>query len=138
MNEWELGKQGIIPHGASVLEGVGSGLEGSVEVGVDLVAAAAGLVEEGELEEGADVGAVGGEGDEDGDVVGVVLGVLAVGVEVDGPVVAAHREGVAAHVPPGPYALRHREPLHRVLVRPPHRLRHRPGPRRRRRHRIQP
>lgn len=99
-------------------------------MGVDLVACAAGLVEEGELEEGADVGALGGEGDEDGDVAGVVLGVLAVGVEVDGPVVAADGEGVAGEVAAGTDALGEGEALDGVLVRPPHRLADRARPRR--------
>jgi hypothetical protein len=42
-----------LPHGSSVLERVGSGLHRPVEVGVDLVASAARLVQEGKLEEGA-------------------------------------------------------------------------------------
>ena len=43
------------------------------------------LVEQRELKQGADVGALGGERDEDGDVGGVVLWVLAVRVEVYRP-----------------------------------------------------
>ena len=50
-----------LPHGSAVFEGVRARLEGAVEVGVDLVLALAALVEERELEERADVGALGGE-----------------------------------------------------------------------------
>lgn len=108
-------------------------------MGVNLVACAAGLVEEGELEEGAYVGALGGEGDEDGDVAGVVLVVLPVGVDVDGPVVAADGEGVAGEVPAGADALGEGEALEGVLVRAPHGLGDRPRPRRpRHRHRANP
>jgi len=112
-------------------------------MGVDLVAGAARLVEEGELEEGADVGAVGGERDEDGDVVGVVLGVLAVRVEVDGPVVSSDGEDVACEVAAGAHALGEGEAPDGELVRAPHRLGDGARPRgrlerrlRRNRHRI--
>jgi len=108
-------------------------------MGVDLVAGAAGLVEEGELEEGADVGALGGEGDEHGDVAGVILVVFPVGVDVDGPVVAADGEGVAGEVSAGADALGEGEALEGVLVRAPHGLSDRPRPRRpRHRHRTNP
>ena len=69
---------------------------------MNLVLLLAALVDERELEEGTHVGALAGEGDEDGDVCGVVLGVLAVGVEVDGPLVPAYREGIARDVLPNP------------------------------------
>lgn len=95
-----------------------------------MLGAVVGLVEEGELKEGTDVGAVAGEGDEDGDIGGVVLGVLAVGVEVDGPVVAADGEGVAGDVLAHAHPLGKRVPSYRHAVRPVHRLRHplRPRP----------
>lgn len=123
------------PHTTAILERIRAALEGSVEMAVDLVLALAALVEERELEEGADVGAVAGEGDEDGDVGGVVLRVLAVGVEVDGPVVATDGEGVAGDVLAHPRALRQGVTLDQEPVRSVHRLRHRPRARRRRRHR---
>jgi hypothetical protein len=123
-----------LPHGAAVLEGVWAGLEGAVEVGVDLVLALAALVEQRELEEGADVGALGGEGDEDGDVGGVVLGVLPVGVEVDRPLVAADGEGLAGDVLPDAHPLGERVALDHEAVGAVHRLRHGAGAGRRRRH----
>lgn len=86
------------------------------------MAAAAGLVEEGEVEEGSDVDAVGGEGDEDGDVAGVVLDVLAVGVEVDGPVVSSDGEDVAGEVAAGAHALGEGEAPDGELVGPLHGL----------------
>jgi hypothetical protein len=92
------------------------------------------LVEERELEERAHVGALGGERDEDGDVGGVVLGVLPVGVEVDRPLVPAHGEGLAGDVLPHAHALGERVALDHEPVRAVHRLRHRPRARRRRRH----
>jgi len=80
-------------------------------VGVDLVLALAALVEERELEERADVGALGGEGDEDGDVGGVVLGVLPVGVEVDRPLEPADGKGLAGDVLAHAHALGERVAL---------------------------
>lgn len=65
---------------------------------MNLVLAGATLVEESELEEGTHVGALAGKGDEYGDIGGVVLGVLAVRVEVNGPLVPSHREIVAGDV----------------------------------------
>lgn len=136
-------KKGFIPHGSPVLEGVWAELERAVKVRVNLVAAAAGLVEEGELEEGSDVDAVGSEGNENGDVVGVVLGVLAVGVEVDGPVVSSDGEDVAGEVAAGAHALGEGVAPYGELVGPPNGLGYRARPRwrrgrspRRNRHRI--
>lgn len=94
------------------------------------MAGAAGLVEEGELEEGADIGALGGEGDEHGDVAGVLLVVFPVRVDVDGPVVTADGEGVAREVSAGADSLGEGEALEGVLVRTSHGLSDRPRPRR--------
>lgn len=76
----------------------------------------AGAIEEGELEEGADVGTLAGEGYEKGDVGRSVLGVLAVGVEVDRPVMAADGEHVGGDVLSDPDALRQREAVDGELV----------------------
>lgn len=67
-------------------------------MGMDLVLPFAALINKGELEERPYVGALAGEGNEDGDIGGVVFGVLAVGVEIDGPLVAADGEVVAGDV----------------------------------------
>lgn len=117
------------PHASAVLEGVGTSIEGAGEVAVDLVLALAALVDEGELEEGAHVGALARERHERGHVRGPVLGALPVRVHVHRPLVAPHRERPARQEPPRPHPLRQGEPLHRVPVRPAHRLEHRPRPR---------
>jgi hypothetical protein len=103
-------------------------------VGVDLVLALAALVEERELEERADVGALGGESNEDGDVGGVVLGVLPVGVEIDRPLVPADGEGLAGDVLADAHSLGQRVALDDETVGAIHRLSHRARSRRRRRH----
>jgi len=103
-------------------------------VAVNLVLTIPALVEQRELEQSADVGALGGEGDEDGDVGGVVLGVLAVRVEVYRPLVPSHRERLAGDVFPHSDPLRQGVSLYHELVRPVHRLRHRPRTRPRRQH----
>lgn len=95
----------LLPHAAAVLEGVRPALEGAVEVAVDLVLPLPALVHQRELEERPDVGAVAGQGDEDGDVRRAVLRVLPVGVEVDGPVVAPDGEDVAGDELAGPHPL---------------------------------
>ena len=91
---------------------------------VHLVLLLAALVQESELEESAHVGAVAGEGDEDGDVERAVLGILAIRVKVDRPLVAPHREGFAGHVFSGPHTLRQRVSLDRVQMGAVHRLAH--------------
>lgn len=83
---------------------------------VNLVLAPAALVQELELEEGADVGALAGEGDEDRDVGRVVLGVLPVGVEVNRPLVPADGEVLAGDVLAHAHALGERVPLDREPV----------------------
>nr|KYP71071.1 hypothetical protein KK1_010315 [Cajanus cajan] len=99
---------------------------------VNLVLPLAALVEEREFEERPDVGAFAGQGDEDGDVSGIVLGVLAVGVEVDRPVVPSDAEQIARNVLPHSHPLRQRVPLDHEPVRAVHRLRHRLRTRRQR------
>jgi len=124
--------QESVPHASLVLERVGTGLEGAIKMAVDLVFPLAALVEERELEEGPDVGAFARQRDEDGDVGGIVLGILAIGVEVDRPVEPSHREHVARNVLPHSHPFRQGVSLDHELVRPVHRLRHRLRTRRRR------
>jgi len=121
-----------LPHASLVLERVGTGLEGAIEMAMNFVLPLAALVEERELEKRPDVGAFAGQGDEDGDVGGIVLGILAVGVEVDRPVVTSDGEHVARNVLPHSHPLRQRIALDHELVRPAHRLRQRLRIRRRR------
>lgn len=65
---------------------------------MNLMLSLAALVDEGELEEGSNVGTVASEGDEGRNIGGVVVGILAVGVEVDGPLVPTHGEALADDV----------------------------------------
>ncbi|KAL6992950.1 hypothetical protein U1Q18_011065, partial [Sarracenia purpurea var. burkii] len=90
---------------------------------VDLVIPLAALVDERQFEQCADVGALAGQCDEDGDVHGVVLGVLAVGVEVDGPLVATDGESVAGDVLPHSHAFGQRVTSDHELVRAVHQSR---------------
>lgn len=85
------------------------------------------LIDKRELEQRPDISALAGQGNEDGDVGGAVLGVLAVGVEVDGPIVAANGEVVAGDVLADPHALGEGVALDGEPVGPVHRLRD--GPR---------
>ena len=117
----------ILPHAASILESVGAALEGAIEMAMDLVLAGAALVKQSELEESAHVVSLAGQCDEDGDVGGVVLGILAIRVEVDSPLEPSDREVVARDVLPHPDPLCQRVPSYREIVRAVHRLRH--GPR---------
>ncbi|GLT61306.1 hypothetical protein SLA2020_340250 [Shorea laevis] len=97
---------------------------------MDLVLAFAALVHERQFEQGSDIGALAGERDEDGHIGGIVLGVLAVGVEVDRPLVPSDREIVTRDVLPHPHALGQGVTLDNELVRAVLGLRH--GPRARR------
>ncbi|RDX62637.1 hypothetical protein CR513_59005, partial [Mucuna pruriens] len=99
---------------------------------MNLVLAVTTLVEQGEFEERANIGALGSECDEDGDISGVIFGVLAVGVKVYGPLVTSHRESLAGYVFSDADSLRQRVTLDNELVRTVHRLRHRPRTRPRR------
>lgn len=87
-------------------------------MGVHLVLALAALVDERELEERAHVGALAGERDEERDVGGAVLGALAVGVEVDGPLEAADGEGLGGDVLADPDPLGERVARDLEVVRP--------------------
>jgi len=101
-------------------------------VAVHLVLAVAALVEQGEFEERANVSSFGSEGDEDGDIGGVVFRILAVGIEVNRPLVASDGESFARDVFSDAYSLGKRVTLDHELVRTVHRLRHRPRTRPRR------
>lgn len=98
---------------------------------VNFMLSLAALVEKRELEKSTNVGAVAGEGDEDGDIRGIVFRVLAVGIEVDCPLITADREGLARYVLADAHPLRQRIPLYREPVRAVHRLGHGTRPRRR-------
>lgn len=99
---------------------------------MDLVPPSVALVQERQLEQSPNVGAVAGERDEERDVGGVVLRALTVGIEVNRPLVAADHERIGSYVFSDPHALGEREPADPKLVGPIHRL----GARRRcRRHR---
>jgi len=101
-------------------------------VAVHLVLAVAALVEQGEFEERANVGAFGSERDEDGDIGGVVFRILAVGIEVNRPLVPSDGESLAGDVFSDADSLGKRVTLDDELVRTVHRLRHRPRTRPRR------
>lgn len=89
---------------------------------VHLVFPLATLVDESELEQRPDIRPLAGQRDEHGDVGGVVLRVLAVRVEVDGPLKPADGEGVAGDVFAYAHSLRQRVPLDDELVGPIHSL----------------
>lgn len=67
---------------------------------MDFVLAFAALIDEGKLEQGADVGALAGESDEDGDIGRVVFRILTIWIEVNGPLVTADGEILAGDVFP--------------------------------------
>lgn len=95
-------------------------------MGVDLVLGVGALIDEGQLEEGSDVGALGSKSDEDGDVGGVVLGVFAVRVEVDGPLVTSNGEVLAGDVLSDADSFGEGIPFDQELVGPVNRLGHEP------------
>ena len=76
---------------------------------VNLVPPSLALVQQRQFEQGPNISALAGERDEQRDVRGVVLGALAVGVEVDRPLVATDDERVGGDVLPDAYALGQRE-----------------------------
>ncbi|KAM1591712.1 hypothetical protein FF1_035619 [Malus domestica] len=73
------------PHTTPILEGVRPTFERAIEVAMDLVLAIRTLINECQFEESSDVGALGGEGYEDGDVSGVILRIFTIRVKIDGP-----------------------------------------------------
>lgn len=82
------------------------------------------LIHQRQLEQGPNVARIAREGDEEGDVRGVLLGVLPVGVEVDHPVVSSDGEDVALYVPPRAHSFGQGVAFDRELVRSVHRLHH--------------
>lgn len=65
---------------------------------MDFVLAFAALIDEGELKQGANVGALAGESDKDGDIRGIIFGILTVRIKVNGPLVTADGEILAGDV----------------------------------------
>nr|KYP40451.1 hypothetical protein KK1_038206 [Cajanus cajan] len=88
------------------------------------------LIHQRQLEESPNIGPVASERYEDGNVHGIVLGVLAIRVEIDGPIVATDAESVAHDVLPRTHPFRQRITLYRELVRAVHRFADRTGARR--------
>lgn len=90
---------------------------------VNLVPLLAALVHQRQLKERPHAGALAGQGDEQGDINRVVLGVLPVGVEIDGPRVAPDLESVRRNVLADAEALGHGIPRDFELVGTVHSLR---------------
>lgn len=53
-----------VPHASTIFKGVGPAVEHPIKMAVDLVVSLAALVQERELEQRPDVGALAGEGEE--------------------------------------------------------------------------
>ncbi|CAH2055181.1 unnamed protein product, partial [Thlaspi arvense] len=109
--------EGDEPHAPAILEGIRTALKSTIEVAMDLVLPFPALIKQGELEESPNIGAVASQGNEDGDVGGAILRVLAVGIEIDSPLVTADGESVAGDVFPDPDSFRQRVPLDCEAVR---------------------
>lgn len=73
---------------------------------MDLVFPLAALINKRELEKRPDLTTLAGQRDEDRDVSGVVLGVLAVREEEDRPLVPSHGEVIARYVLPDAHPFR--------------------------------
>lgn len=101
---------------------------------MDLVLAFPALVHKRQLEQCSHIGALTGKRDEDRHIGRVVLGVLAVWVEINRPLEPSDREVVTRYVLPDPHSLGQGITLDNELVRTVHGLRH--GPRARRRARL--
>lgn len=89
------------------------------------------LIQQRQLEQRPNIGPIASQRDEDGDVSGVILGVLAVGVEVDSPLVPADGESVAGDVFSDPDSFGQRVAFDREAVGSVYGLRHRERGRRR-------
>ena len=71
---------------------------------MNLMLAFATLIQQSELKQSPNIGALTGQRDENGDVNRAILYILPVGVEIDGPVVTADGEDVTADVLAGAHA----------------------------------
>lgn len=120
----------IVPHAPFVFESIRPTIKRPLEMAMNLVMPLPALVNERELEKRPDLGAFASQRDEDRHVSRVILGVLAVRVEEDPPLVASDGEVIARDVLPHAHPFRQSVPLYHELVRAVHRLRHRFGARR--------
>nr|GMD50379.1 ribonuclease HI [Ipomoea batatas] len=77
-------------------------------MGVHFVLPSPTVIHKGELKQGPDIGVFAGERDENRNVDGGILDVLAVGVKVDSPIVATDGEGIAGDVLARTHALAQR------------------------------
>lgn len=89
------------------------------------------LIHQRQLKQGPNIRAFARQRNENRHVRGIILGVLAVGVEINRPLVPSHGEIVAGDVLPNSHAFRQRIPLDYEPVGPIHGLRDGAGARRR-------
>ena len=86
------------PHAASVLERVGAALKRAIEVAMNLVLPISALVHQSEFKQRSHIRTFAGKRNENGYIGRIVLRILAIGVEVYSPLVAADREILTGYV----------------------------------------
>lgn len=101
---------------------------------MDLVPLLATLIQQGQLEKRPNIGTFTRKRDEERHIGAIVLGALAIRVEVDRPIVPTNRENVGSYVLPNPNSFGQRVPSDLETVRALHGVgdRRRRGGRRRR------
>lgn len=119
------------PHATTILEGIRPTLKRTIKMTMNLMLPFPTLIQQRQLEQRPNIGPIASQRDEDGDVGGVILGVLAVGVEVDSPLVPADGESIAGDVFPDPDSFGERVAFDREAVGSVYGLRHRERGRRR-------
>lgn len=91
-------KRSYSPHASTILKSIGSALERSSKMAMNLMLLIATLINKRELEQSPHIGSFARQGNEQRNVRGVILRTLPVWVEVDSPRVTADGEGIGGDV----------------------------------------
>lgn len=115
------------PHAASVLEGIGSALKRAIKVAMNFMLAISALVHQSQLEQSSHISTLAGKRNEDGNIGRIVLGILAIGIEIDSPLKPSDGEIFAGYVLADADPFGERVAFDDEVVRTIDGLRHRPG-----------
>ena len=96
----------IVPHASFVFESIRPSVKRPLEMAMNLVIPLAALINKRELEKRPDFTSLASQRDEDGDVSGVILRILAVREEEDLPLVSPDGEVIARYVLPDAHPFR--------------------------------
>lgn len=120
-----------LPHATLILQSIRTTLKRSIKMAMNFMLPLSTLINKREFKKRSYIGSFTSQRDENGNIIGSILRILAVRIEVDRPLIPSDGEHIARNVFSHSHSLRKRIALDQELVRAVQCLRNRPRNRRR-------